>query len=152
MIDDEFIIRVRKFFLLSFSHPVCSPFFLSEGVALNYNGLGNWVERDHARGETVFSLSRARLRSLSFRVIIGRKLHGYLAAARGRYDRYDRASGRETCSRVYRPLRARSKRAPASRLLSRLWMLARIRLLFRSRAADRFKRVLCTRSVHGGRP
>lgn len=106
MIDDEFIIRVRKFFLLSFSHPVCSPFFLSEGVALNYNGLGNWVERDHARGEMVFSLSRTRLRSLSFRVIIGRKLHGYLAAARGRYDRYDRASGRETCSRVYRPLRS----------------------------------------------
>lgn len=106
MIDDEFIIRVRKFFLLSFSHPVCSPFFFRKELR---SIIMDWATGSNAitlEEKWFFSLSRTRLRSLSFRVIIGRKLHGYLAAARGRYDRYDRASGRETCSRVYRPLRS----------------------------------------------
>lgn len=146
MIDEAIIIRVRKFFLRSFiilSSRLLAILF-SEGVALNYNGLAigsNAITRRN--GFFAFSIAIPVI-SRDYRW----KLHGYLAA-RGRYDRYDRASGRETCSRVtYRPLR--SKRAPPSRLLSRLSMLARIRLLFRSRAADRFKRVLY--GVHGGRP
>lgn len=133
------------FVFLSFSHPVCSPLFFRKGlrsIIMDWQ-LGRTRSRSRRNGFFAFSIAIPVI-SRDYRW----KLHGYLAA-RGRYDRYDRASGRETCSRVtYRPLR--SKRAPPSRLLSRLSMLARIRLLFRSRAADRFKRVLY--GVHRGRP
>lgn len=96
----SFVGYSNSFIVLSFSRLLATSFFFfffSEEVALNYNErqLGRTRSRSRRNG---FSLSRTRLQSLSFRVIIA----GNARPARGR-DRYDRASGRETCSRVYIP-------------------------------------------------